>query len=81
MRLTGSILLALGVLLGVSVALGMAVGVTIPGVSWLVAVGLVKLTLIAAAGLMAAGAVLQRLAKRVEHRATLSSGDSDDAST
>jgi hypothetical protein len=76
MRLFGSVLLALGVLLGLAVALAMALGVTIPGVSWLVAVGLVKLTLIAAGGLIAAGAVLQRLAKRAEDREKLSESDS-----
>jgi hypothetical protein len=68
MRLFGTLLLVLGAALGVAVALGMALGVSIPGVSWLVAVGLVKLTLIASGGLMAGGAVLQRLAKRSEDR-------------
>ena len=76
MRLFGSVLLALGVLLGLAVALGMALGVTIPGVSWLIAVGLIKLTLVAAGGLIAAGAVLQRLAKRAEDRERLSESDS-----
>jgi hypothetical protein len=40
-------------------------------VSWLVAVGLAKLTLIASGGLIAAGAVVQRLAKRADDRARL----------
>ena len=73
MHLFGSVLLALGVFLGTAVALGITLGVTIPGVSWLIAVGLVKLTLIASGGLMAGGAVLQRLAKRARERDLLSS--------
>ena len=76
MHLIGSLLLSLGVLLGAAVALGLTLGVTIPGVSWLIAVGLVKLTLIASGGLMAAGAVLQRLAKRAHQRELPSSSDS-----
>jgi hypothetical protein len=68
MRLLGGVLLALGVGIGIAVALGMLVGIDIPGVSWLVAVGLVKLTLIASGGLIAAGAVLQRLARRSDDR-------------
>jgi hypothetical protein len=49
----------------------MLLGLSVPGVSWLIAVGLVKLTLIASGGLIAAGAVLQRLARRAEDRARL----------
>ena len=76
MHLFGGVLLTLGVLLGAAVALGIALGVSIPGVSWLIAVGLVKLTLIASGGLIAAGAVLQRLAKRADDRQLPSSSDS-----
>jgi hypothetical protein len=73
MRPLGAVLLALGVLLGSAVGIGMLLGVSIPGVSWLVTVGLAKLTLVASGGLMAAGAMLQRLAKRAEDRARLGS--------
>jgi hypothetical protein len=69
MRPFGMLLLALGVLLGTLVGVGLLFGVQVPGVSWLVAVGLVKLTLIASGGLIAAGAVLQRLARRADERA------------
>jgi hypothetical protein len=72
-RPLGAVLLTLGVLLGSSIGVGMLLGVNLPGVSWLVAVGLVKLTLIASGGLIAAGAVLQRLAKRGDERARLES--------
>lgn len=68
MRVLGTILLVLGALIGTGIGIGMLLGVSVPGVPWLVAVGLVKLTLIASAGMIAGGAVLQRLAKRVEDR-------------
>jgi hypothetical protein len=71
----GTLLLALGVLLGCIVGAGLLFGVELPGVPWLVAVGLTKLTLIAAGGLMASGAVLHRLARRSEDREALTSGD------
>ena len=71
MRLLGTMLLALGVLLGAAVGIGILLGVSVPGVSWLVAVGLAKLTLVASAGLMAAGATLHRLARRSEDRPQL----------
>ena len=73
MRVVGSLLLILGVLIGGAVGIGMLLGISVPGVSWVVAVGLAKLTLIAAGGLMAGGAVLQRLATRAEHRDRLHS--------
>jgi hypothetical protein len=71
MRVLGTILLVLGALVGSGVGVGMLLGLSVPGVSWLIAVGLVKLTLIASGGLIAAGAVLQRLARRAEDRARL----------
>ena len=71
MRPLGSALLVLGVVLGSAIGVGILLGITLPGVSWLVAVGLTKLTLLASAGLMAAGATLKRLARRAEDRARL----------
>ena len=71
MRPLGTLLLALGALLGTLVGIGLLLGVQVPGVPWLVAVGLVKLTLIASCGLMAGGAVLHRLARRSEERERL----------
>jgi hypothetical protein len=71
MRVLGTILIVLGALIGSGVGIGMLLGLSVPGVSWLIALGLVKLTLIAAVGLIAGGAVLQRLATRAEERARL----------
>ncbi len=68
MRPLGALLLTLGVLLGGAVGIGILLGVQLPGLSWLVALGLAKLTLIAAGGLMASGAVLIRLANRADER-------------
>ncbi len=73
MRPLGTLLLGLGVLVGSVVGLGLLLGVQLPGLSWLVAVGLVKLTLIASGGLMAGGAILHRLARRADERARLGS--------
>jgi hypothetical protein len=74
MRQIGSLLLVLGALLGTTVGIGLLLGLHVPGLPWLVAVGLVKLTLVASGGLMAAGAVLQRLAQRSEERERLERG-------
>lgn len=74
MRPFGALLLALGTLLGCAVGVAILFGVQPPGVSWLVAVGLAKLTLIASGGLMAGGALLLRLAKRSDERARLGTG-------
>ena len=60
--------MAAGLVIGSIVGIGLLTGITIPGVPWLVAVGLVKLTLLASAGLLAAGATLHRLAKRRDDR-------------
>lgn len=64
MRRFGQLLMLLGLGLGSFVGIAILAGFTFPGVSWLVALGLAKLTLIASGGLLAGGAVLQRLASR-----------------
>jgi hypothetical protein len=64
MRRAGQLLMILGALVGGAVGLGILLGLSIPGVSWIVAVALAKLSLVASGGLMAGGAVLQRLAAR-----------------
>jgi hypothetical protein len=74
MRPLGTSLLALGVLLGCVIGAGILFGVEVPGLSWLVTVGLAKLALMASGGLMAGGAVLHRLARRAEERDRLGSG-------
>jgi hypothetical protein len=66
MKRLGSALMALGVLVGVGAALWVAAGLERIGLPWLVALGLVKLTIVASFGLMAAGAVLVRVARRTE---------------
>lgn len=71
MRTVGNLLLALGALIGALVAVGMMTGVSLPGLPWLVVVGLVKLTFIASAGLIAAGAVCHRFANRADERKRL----------
>ena len=68
MHLLAKLLMGLGLTLGAVVGLGMLLGVTLPGIPWLVAVGTVKLTLAGSVGLIGAGAVLRRLAIRAERR-------------
>ena len=74
MKPLGSVLIAIGALVGVAVGLGIMAGVTLPGVSWFIAVGLVKLTLLAAVGFMGVGATLIRLANRAERRNRIAQG-------
>jgi hypothetical protein len=72
MRRFGKFLAALGLLIGLGAAIAVGFPVHIAGVSWLMAVGLIKLTFAAALGLMAGGAVQQRIARRTEERERLS---------
>jgi hypothetical protein len=71
-KLLGAFLLWTGLAVGTLVGLGILAGVKISNAPWFVAVGLVKITLVGAVGLMVAGATLQRLAKRDEARRQLS---------
>jgi hypothetical protein len=64
MRLLGQLLMILGVAVGGAVGLALLFHLSIPGVPWLIAVGLAKLTLAGSAGLLGAGAFVQRLANR-----------------
>jgi hypothetical protein len=73
LRWVGNGLLGLGVVVGGAVGVAMLTGVSLAGVSWLVAVGVAKLTLIASAGLMAGGALCLRLDHRERKR--LAAGD------
>jgi hypothetical protein len=68
MRTLGQILMGVGALLGIAVGIGVALPIPMVGVTWLVAVGLVKLTFVAALGLMASGATLLRIAHRSESK-------------
>ena len=64
MRRVGQLLMFLGLGVGSTVGLAMLLHLSLPGVSWIVAVGLAKLTLVASGGLLASGAFLQRLTAR-----------------
>lgn len=72
MRKLGALLLWAGVAVGALVGLGLLAGIKIGEQPWIVSVGLVKLTLLAAGGLIAAGATLQRLARREDKRKRVS---------
>jgi hypothetical protein len=74
MRRFGDVLMWLGAGVGAAVGVALMIGVVIPGVPWLVAVGLVKLTLLGALGLIGAGAVVRRLARRSDERVRLTGG-------
>jgi hypothetical protein len=74
MRRLGDVLMWSGAGVGGAVGIGLMLGVTLPGMPWLFALGLVKLTLIGALGLMTAGAVVRRLARRAEDRMQLAHG-------
>ena len=66
MKRLGSALMLLGGLVGVAAAIWVALGLERPGLPWLVAVGLVKLTVVASFGIMGAGAMMIRIGKRAE---------------
>src|SRR4029078_12874357 len=55
MRKLGQLMMFLGASVGVAVGLGILFGVALPGVSWIVGIGLAKLSLVASGGVMAGG--------------------------
>jgi hypothetical protein len=67
MRKLSAVMMGLGVLLGTAVSVAMLLDVEI-GLHWMLLVGLAKLTLAGSLGLIAAGAVLRRLAIRADQR-------------
>ncbi|MGH7653171.1 MAG: hypothetical protein ACREN6_00780 [Gemmatimonadaceae bacterium] len=71
MRRFGQFLAGLGLALGVAVGLATMWPSHLVGLSWLLAVGMVKLGFVSALGLIAGGAVLQRIANRAEAREQL----------
>jgi len=75
-RRLGTTLLLLGAAVGGVVGVAMLAGVQMPGASWIVAVGLTKLTLAASGGLMMAGAVCLRLDRRESERRRLAAAGS-----
>ena len=78
MRRLGTVLMVGGLALGMGVGLAMAAGFTLESLPWIVAVGITKLTLLASAGLMGAGAVCHRLAARDERLKLLEGGSAVD---
>ena len=73
MRSIGTLLLFLGLLIGLIGGAGLMAGLHVTGWTWLVTIGLAKLTMLAAGGLMASGAILQRLARREDAQRLLQS--------
>jgi NhaP-type Na+/H+ or K+/H+ antiporter len=73
LRTIGQLLMILGVAVGGAVGLALLFHLSIPGVPWLLAVGLAKLTLAGSAGLLGAGAFMQRLANRHDEQPALPS--------
>ena len=71
MRPLDSVLMIGGLVLGVGVGVAIIGGFHFASLPWMVSVGLAKLTLLASAGLMGAGAVCHRLASRDEQRQAL----------
>jgi hypothetical protein len=75
MRRFGSVLVAVGVLVGVITGASILAGVQLPGVdSWLAEVAIAKLAFFSALGLIAAGTVLQRTADRRAERDRVGAG-------
>jgi hypothetical protein len=72
MRRFDQLLAVLGLLIGGAAAIAISFPVHLIGISWLIALGLIKLTFATSLGLMAGGAVLQRIARRTEERERLS---------
>ena len=82
MRRLSALLMGLGVALGAGVSSALMLHLQIPGVHWLILVGLAKLTLAGSLGLIAAGAVVRRLAVRAEQRQLAAFGaETDDPSS
>jgi hypothetical protein len=70
----GQTLMVAGAAIGVAIGAAVGLGISLPGIPWLVAVGLIKLTLAGAGVLMGSGAFLVRLSRRHDERGRLPSG-------
>ena len=68
MNRLGTLLMWIGAATGTGVAVLIFIGAGAPGASWLVNVGLAKLALVAAGGLIGGGAVVSRLGQRRDAR-------------
>jgi hypothetical protein len=67
----GRTLMIVGAATGIAVGAGIGLGIQLPGIPWLVAVGLTKLTLLGSGVLMGTGAFLERLGRRREDSSRL----------
>lgn len=76
LRPLGRTLMVAGAAVGIAVGLGIGFGISLPGIPWLVAVGLVKLTLLGSGVMMGAGAFLERLSSRRQNQDRLPPGQS-----
>ena len=70
----GRALMVAGAAIGIAIGAGIGLGISLPGIPWLIAVGLVKLTLLGSAVLMGAGAFMERLSGRKQERDRLPPG-------
>jgi hypothetical protein len=66
--------MVVGAAIGIAVGVGIGLGISLPGIPWLIAVGLVKLTLLGSAVLMGAGAFMERLSHRKHEQDRLPPG-------
>ena len=71
MRLFGSILMALGILIGVALGGFVLLGGSALGLTWIVSVAVAKITFLGSIGLLGAGAVLHRLDRRRKDQALI----------
>ena len=69
----GRSLMVVGAAIGIAVGTAIGFHISLPGVPWLVAVGLVKLSLLGSGVLMGAGAFVERLSRRQEEHNRLQS--------
>lgn len=60
--------MVVGAVIGIAVGAAIGLHISLPGVPWLVAVGLAKLTLLGSGVLMGAGAFVERLSRRQGER-------------
>jgi hypothetical protein len=70
----GRTLMVTGAAVGIAVGVGIGLGISLPGIPCLIAVGLVKLTLLGSGVLMGTGAFLERLSGRKQERDRLPPG-------
>jgi hypothetical protein len=69
MKRIGAALMILGAIVGVVAGAWVVVGLDRVHLPWLISVGLVKLIVAASFGIMGAGAMLTRIARKAESRA------------